>query len=118
MTQEDEGDQEPIGDESEESHIAYINSLSEFNRIYDLRNKSVGVAPPKKVAQGQASTSQPAKTQPRKEVVQQKPIEKDVPKAAPSKEKELPKEMVLNEDLQREEIKRDLIERSAPPFNL
>ena len=49
------------------------------------------VAPPKKVAQGQASASQPAKILPRKEVAQQKLIEKDVPKAAPPKDKELPK---------------------------
>ena len=118
MTQEDEGDQEPIGDESEDSHTAYLNALSEFNRQYDLRNRSVGVSPPKRVPQGQASASQPAKAQPRKEVVQPKPIEKDIPKAAPPKDTELPKEVVPKEkDLQREEIKRELIERSAP-FNL
>ena len=70
MTQEDKGDQEPIGDESEDSHIAYLNALSEFNRQYDLRNRRVGVAPPKKVPLGQALASQPTKTQPRKEVVQ------------------------------------------------
>ena len=51
--------------------------------------------------------------------MQQKPIGKDVPKSAPPKDKKLPKEMVPKEkDLQREEIKRDLIERSTPPFNL
>ena len=49
MTQEDEGDQEPIKDESKDSHTAYLNALSEFNRKYDLRNISVVVAPPKKV---------------------------------------------------------------------
>ena len=69
VTQEDEGDQEPIGNESEDPHTAYLNALSEFNRQYDLRNISVVVAPPKKVTQGQASASQPAKIQPRKEVV-------------------------------------------------
>ena len=69
MTQEDENDQEPIGDELEDSHTTYLNALSEFNRKYELRNRSVVVAPPKKVAQGQASTSQPTKIQPRKEVV-------------------------------------------------
>ena len=69
--------------------------------------------------QGQASASQPTKTQPEKKVVQQKPIDKDVPKAALPKDKELPKEMVPKEkDLKREEIKRDPIERYAPPFNL
>ena len=103
VTQEDEGDQEPIGNESEDSHTSCLNALSEFNRQYDLRNRSVVVAPPKKVMQGQASASQPAKTQPEKKVVQQKPIEKDVPKAAPPKDKELPKEMVPKEkDLQKE----------------
>ena len=79
----------------------------------------MGVASPRRVPQGQASASQPAKAQPRKEVVQHKHIEKDIPKDAPPKDKELPKEVVPKEkDLQREEIKRDLIERSAPPFNL
>ena len=47
------------------------------------------------------------------------PKEKEVPKAAPPKDKEPPKEVVLKEkDLPREEIKRDPIERSAPPFDL
>ena len=51
--------------------------------------------------------------------MQQRPKEKEVPKAAPPKDKELPKEVVPKEkDLPREEIKRDLIERSSPPFNL
>ena len=52
VTQEDEDDQEPIEDELENSHIAYLNALLEFNRQYDLRNRSVVVAPPKKVTQG------------------------------------------------------------------
>ena len=77
------------------------------------------VAPPKKVTQGQASASQPARIQPKKEVVQQKTKEKELSKAAPPKDKELPKQAAPKEkDLPREEIKRDLIERSAPPFNL
>ena len=51
--------------------------------------------------------------------MQHKPIEKDIPKAAPPKDKELPKQVVPKEkDLQREEIKRDLIERSTSPFKL
>ena len=62
VTQEDEGDQEPIGNKSEDPHTTYLNALSEFNRKYELRNKSVGVAPPRKVPQGQASASQPVKT--------------------------------------------------------
>lgn len=45
--------------------------------------------------------------------------EKEVLKDAPPKDKEAPKEVVLKEKyLPREEIKRDLIERSAPPFSL
>ena len=103
VTQQDEGDLQTLGDEPEDSHTTYLNALSEFNMQYELRNKSVGVAPPKKVPQGQASASQLATTQPRKEVVQHKPIEKDIPKAAPPKDKELPKEVVPKEkDLPRE----------------
>ena len=77
------------------------------------------VDPPKKALEGQASTSQPTKNQPKKEVVRQKPIEKDLPKDSPLKDKELPKESIPKEkDLQSEEIKRGLLERYAPPFNL
>ena len=57
VTQEDDGDQEPIGNESKDPHTTYLNALLEFNRKYNLRSRSVGVAPPKKVAQGQASAS-------------------------------------------------------------
>ena len=64
---------------------------------YELRNKTVGVAPLGKVIQGQASVVYPAKAQPRKEVVRQKPKEKEVPKAAPPKVKETPKEVVPKE---------------------
>ena len=63
----------------------------------------MGVAPPKKVPQGQALASQSTTTQPRKEVVQNNPIEKDILKVAPPKDKELPKEVVPNKrELQRE----------------
>ena len=79
----------------------------------------MGVAPPGKVTQGQASIVQLAKAQPRKEVVKQKPKEKEVPKATPPKDKEPLKEVVPKEkDLPREEIKRDFIEKFAPHFNL
>ena len=51
--------------------------------------------------------------------MQQKPKEKEVPKATPPKDKEPLKEVVPKEkDLPREEIKRDFIGKSAPPFNL
>ena len=49
VIQEDEGDQEHIRSDLEDPHIAYLNALSEFNRQYELRNRSVGVSPPKKV---------------------------------------------------------------------
>ena len=52
-------------------------------------------------------------------MVQQKHVEKDLPKASPPKDKEIPKESIPKEKhLQREEIKRDLVEKSAAPFNL
>ena len=77
------------------------------------------VDPPKRALEGQASASQPAKIQHRKEVVQQNPVEKDLPKDTPPKDKELPRESIPKEkDLQREEIKRYLVEIFAPPFNL
>ena len=77
------------------------------------------MAPPKRVIDGQVSAGHPTKIHPRKEVVQQKPKEKEIPKVVPPKDKEPPKEIVPKEkDFPREEIKRDLIERSAPPFNL
>ena len=69
VTQQDEGDPGPSGQESESSHIAYLNALLEFNRQYELRNRTMGVAPPGKVIQGQVSVVQPTKAQLRKEVV-------------------------------------------------
>ena len=79
----------------------------------------MGETPPKKVTDGQASTSHPTKIQPKKEVVQQRPKEKKLSKASPPKDKEPHKEVVHKErDFPNKEIKRDLIERSAPPFNL
>ena len=119
MSQKDEDDQEPMEEESEDYDKAYLNSITNLQRQYNLRNKNVVVDPPKKAPEGQTSASQPAKSQPRREVMQQKPIEKDFPKASAPKDKELPKESIPKEkDLQREEIKRDLVERFAPPFNL
>ena len=49
VTQQDEGDPQPSGQESESSHTAYLNALSEFNKQYELTNKTVGVVPPGKV---------------------------------------------------------------------
>ena len=49
----------------------------------------------------------------------QKPKEKQVPKVSQPKDKEPLKEVVPKEkDLPREDIKRDFIEKFAPPFNL
>lgn len=122
VTQDDESDREPMENEGKDPHTAYLNACSIFNeaqRQYDLRSRSMLVAPPGRVAHGQALGSQPAKILPRKEVMQHKPTEKYFPKATPPKDKELPKEVVPKErDLQREEIKRNSIERSTPPFNL
>ena len=53
VSQEDEGDQVPIGEESEDSHNIFLNALSVFNEAhkkYQLRNRSVEVTPPMKVA--------------------------------------------------------------------
>ena len=64
VSQEDEGDQEPIGEDSESSHTTYLNALSVYNEAckqYELRSINVVVAPPKKVTDGQASSSQHAK---------------------------------------------------------
>ena len=92
-------------EESEDYHKAYLNAITDLQRKYNLRNISVVVDPPKKAPECQASASHPAKSQPRREVVQQKPTEKDFPKVAPPKDKELPKESIPKEkDLQREEI--------------
>ena len=119
VIQEDEGGQELKENEEEDPHTTYLNALSKFNRKYELRNRSVGVSPPRRVPQDQASASQHPKIPLRKEMVQHKPMEKDIPKAAPSKEKELSKELVPKEkDLQKEEIKRDYVERPTPPCNL
>ena len=55
VSQEDEGDQEPIREESESSQSTYLNALPYFNEAckqYELRNISVVVAPPKKVTHG------------------------------------------------------------------
>ena len=119
MSQEDENDQEPLGEESENSNKAHLNALSDFNRQYNLRNRTMGEAPLKKVVEGQASASQPTKIQPRKEVVHQNPKEKELLKVVPPGDKELPKEIVPKEkDFPKEEVRRDLIKKYVPPFNL
>ena len=87
MSQEDEGDQEPREDRSEDYYRTYLNVMSDLQRQYNLRNINVVVGPPKKAPKGQALASQPAKDQHMKEVVQQKIIEKDIPKDAPPKDK-------------------------------
>ena len=64
MSQEDKGDRDLIGGESNDSHAIYLNAYLVFNeahRHYELRNKNMVIVPPKKVTQGQASTSQPTK---------------------------------------------------------
>ena len=56
-SQEDEDDQEPIGEESEDYHKAYLNAITDLQRQYNLRNINVVVDPPKKAPEGQASPS-------------------------------------------------------------
>ena len=69
VSQEDEDEQKPREEESEDYYKAYLNAIIDLQSQYNLRNINVVVAPPNKVTHGQASTSQPAKIQPRKEVV-------------------------------------------------
>ena len=121
VLQEEEDDQGVVEEESKDYHKAYLNDMMDLQNQYNLRRKNMVVDPPKKAPEGQASTSQLAKNQLRREMVQQKLAEKDIPKASPYKEKELPKESIPKEkDLQKEEIKKDLItvERLVPPFSL
>ena len=83
VSQEGEDDQEPTEEESEDYHKAHLNAIIDLQRKYNLRNRSVVVDPPKKAPEGQASASQPTKNQHRKEVMQQKLVEKDHPNASP-----------------------------------
>jgi len=71
--------------------------MSDLQRQYNLRNTDVVIGPPKKAPEGETSASHPAKNQHRKEVVQQKPTEKDLLKVVPPKDKELPKESIPKE---------------------
>ena len=87
MSKEDECDQEPVEEESKVYHKGYLNVITNLKNQYNLRKRNVVVDPPKKAPEGQASASQPTKSQPRGEVVQQKPVEKDFPKDTPPKDK-------------------------------
>ena len=53
-SQEEEYDQEPIEEESEDYHKAYLNSIMDLQRQYNLRSRNVVVDPPKKALEGQA----------------------------------------------------------------
>ena len=51
VTQQDDGDLQTLGDESEDSHTTYLHActvFSEAQRQYELRNKNVVVTPPSK----------------------------------------------------------------------
>ena len=52
VSQEDEGDQKPIEEESKDYHKAYLNAIIDLWRKYNLRNKNVVVDPPKKDPEG------------------------------------------------------------------
>ena len=61
VSQEEEDDQDPIEEEFEDYHKAYLDAMMDLQRQYNLRNKNVVVDPPKKTLEGQASTSHPTK---------------------------------------------------------
>ena len=67
--EEEEGDQDLIEGESEDYHKAYLNSMMDLQRKYNLRNKNVVVYPTKKAPEGHTSASQPAKNWTRREMV-------------------------------------------------
>ena len=69
MLQEEEDDQDLIEEESHDYHKAYLNAMMDLKMQYNLRSRNVVVDPTKKTPEGQASTSQPAKNQPRIEIV-------------------------------------------------
>ena len=69
VSQEEEDDKEPIEEESEDYHKAYLNAIMDLQRQYNLRNINVVVDPPKKAPKGQALASQLSKNQPRREMV-------------------------------------------------
>ena len=130
--EEEEDDEYLVEEESEDYQKDYLNAMMDFQKQYNLTSINLVVDPPKKALEGQALASHLTRNLPKREVVQQKPIEKYIPKARPSKEKSipkynpskeksLPKESIPKEkDLQKEEVKKDLIivERIAPPFSL
>ena len=130
--EEEEDDEYLVEEESEDYQKDYLNAMMDFQKQYNLTSINLVVDPPKKALEGQALASHLTRNLPKREVVQQKPIEKYIPKARPSKEKSipkynpskeksLPKESIPKEkDLQQEEVKKDLItvERHAPPFSL
>ena len=69
MFQEEEGDQDPIEEEPEDYHKAYLNAMMDLQRKYNLRNRNVVLDPHKEAPQGQALASHPTKNQPRREKV-------------------------------------------------
>ena len=83
----EEDDENLVEEESKDYHKSYLNAMMDLKKKYNLRRRNVVVDPPKKDLEGQSSTSHPVKNMPRKEVVQQKHMGKDLPKDNPSKEK-------------------------------
>ena len=57
VSQEEEDDQDPLEEECEDYHKAYLNAMMDFQKQSNLRIKNVVVDPPKKALEGQASTS-------------------------------------------------------------
>ena len=81
-----EGNENLVEEESEEYHKSYLNPMMDFHKQYNLRSIIVVVDPPKKASEGQTLASQLIKNIPTKQV-QQKTIERDLPKDNISKEK-------------------------------
>ena len=52
VSQEEEDDQDLIEEYSEDYHKAYLNSMMDLQRKYNLRNRNVVVDPPKKAPEG------------------------------------------------------------------
>ena len=70
VSQEEEYDQDLVEEEFEDYQKYYLNAMMDLKRKYNLRSINVVVDPPKKAPKGQASSSQPAKNMPRREIVQ------------------------------------------------
>ena len=95
--EEEKDDQDLLEEEFANYHKAYLNSMMDLQRQYNIRSINVVVDPPKKSPEGQTSSIHSTNNLPKREMVQQNPAKKSFPKSSPSKEKELPKENIPKE---------------------